>query len=79
VKSRVALAPNGCLEGSSEQNWDRANHRLQPKGVWGEESIAPKGATKFTGPFSGRMSFSGPLAGFSRILGSVEFGQEPGQ
>lgn len=46
----------GVLEASSEQNWDRANHRLQPKGVWGEESIAPKGATNFTrhdSPFAG--------------------------
>ncbi len=25
----------GVLEASSEQNWDRANHRFQPKGVWG--------------------------------------------
>jgi hypothetical protein len=50
--------------------------QLQPEGVWGEESVAPTGATKFTGPFSPRISFSGPLAGFGNQVRLV-FGLNP--
>lgn len=44
-----------------ERKWD-CSRRLLPKGGMGEQSIAPRGATKFTGPFFRKNSFSGPAS-----------------